>query len=113
MVGLGTTCEVATGVALVSALGEIASVNVGTNGSSMSPSIDAGEVDPPGIAPECLVSLVPQSLEIKPTICPLDTLGVIFSCEGSSRLMRRGKAPFAARKAPSAVNTPYPKPLTI
>jgi len=65
LVGLGTTCEAAIGVALVSALGEIASVNVGTNGSSMSLSVDAGEVDPPGIAPERLIMLVPQSLEIK------------------------------------------------
>ena len=38
-------------------------------------------------------------------------MGAIFLCEGPSRLMRRGKAPFAARKTPSAVNTPYPKPL--
>lgn len=51
LVGLSTTCEAATGVALVSAPGKIASVNAGTNGSSMSPNVDACEADPLGIAP--------------------------------------------------------------
>ena len=60
LVGLGITCEAVNGVSLVSALGEIASVNAEMNGSSMSPSVDAGEADPPGIAPERVVSLVLQ-----------------------------------------------------
>ena len=48
----------------------------------MNLSVDASEADPPGIAPERVISLVPQSLGIKPTICLLDTLGTNFLGRG-------------------------------